>query len=162
MRDIDAKEGGHNTSFLTRIADNVLAILNNDQKAQLVALGNAQENDIRRFARARLPLIKAFRRNLYGDIPPGSKGLDREAVMKYSAGLYQLDGMLAYQRARVMGGIIRSLNEQQKTAMASLKFGDSRTWPDLPEQLEKEYASRGQCRHDDLCQRDVFLAGRFR
>ena len=50
MRDIDAKEGGHNTSFLTRIADNMLAVLNDDQKAQLLALGKEQEDDIRRFA----------------------------------------------------------------------------------------------------------------
>ena len=103
MRDIDAKEGGHNTSFLTRIAKNMLAILNDDQKAQLLALGKEQESDIRRFAEMRLPLIKAFRRNLEGDIPAGSKGLDKDAVMKYSAELYELDGLLAYQRAKVMG-----------------------------------------------------------
>ena len=78
MRDIDAKEGGHNTSFLTRIANNMLAILNDDQKAQLLALGKEQENDIRRFAEMRLPLIKAFRRNLEGDLPAGSKGLDKQ------------------------------------------------------------------------------------
>jgi hypothetical protein len=41
MRDIDAVEGGHNTSFLTRIANNMLAVLNNGQKAQLLALGKA-------------------------------------------------------------------------------------------------------------------------
>ena len=78
MRDIDAKGGGHNTSFLTRIANNMLAILNDDQKAQLLALGQEQENDIRRFAEMRLPLIKAFRRNLEGDLPAGSKGLDKK------------------------------------------------------------------------------------
>ncbi|MCX5649704.1 MAG: hypothetical protein NTX40_11555, partial [Planctomycetota bacterium] len=55
MRDIDAKEGGHNTSFLTRIAHNMLAVLNDDQRAQLLALGKEQENDIRRFAEMRLP-----------------------------------------------------------------------------------------------------------
>jgi hypothetical protein len=141
MRDIDGKGGGHNTSFLTRIANNMLAILDNDQKAQLVALGKEQENDIRKFAQLRLPLIKAFRRNLEGDIPPGSNGLDKGAVIRYSAELYQLDGLLAYQRAKVMGGILRSLNEQQKAALAKLKFGDSRTWPDLPEQLDKRSMS---------------------
>jgi hypothetical protein len=57
MRDIDAKEGGHNTSFLTRIADNTLAVLSPAQKTQLLALAKAQENDIRRFAEMRLPLI---------------------------------------------------------------------------------------------------------
>ncbi|MEI8164679.1 MAG: hypothetical protein WCI19_16215, partial [Betaproteobacteria bacterium] len=59
MRDIDAREGGHNTSFLTRIAHNMLTILNDSQKAQLLALAKEQESDIRRFAEMRLPLIKA-------------------------------------------------------------------------------------------------------
>ena len=141
MRDIDAKEGGHNTSFLTRIADNMLAILTDDQKAKLLALAKAQENDIRLFAEKRLPLIQAFRRNLEGTPPAGSKGLDRNAVVKYSADLYELDGLLAFQRAMGMGSIIRSLSDQQKTALAKLKFGDSRTWPDLPEQLDKRSMS---------------------
>jgi hypothetical protein len=61
--------------------------------------------------------------------------------MKYSADLYELDGLVAFERARVMGGIIRSLNAQQKAALAKLKFGDSRTWPDLPEQLDKRSMS---------------------
>ena len=141
MRDIDAKEGGHNTSFLTRIAQNMLAILNDDQRAQLLALGKEQESDIRRFAELRLPLIKAFRRNLEGDLPAGSKGLNKEAVAKHSADLYELDGRLALERAKVMGSIIRSLTEQQKAALAKLKFGDSRTWPDVPEQLDKRSMS---------------------
>lgn len=141
MRDIDAKEGGHNTSFLTRIASNMLTILNNEQKAQLVALGQQQESDIRKFAEMRLPLIKAFRRNLEGDVPAGTKGLDKSAVMKYSADLYELDGRLAYERAKVMAAVLLSLNDQQKAALAKLKFGDSRTWPDLPEQLDKRSMS---------------------
>ena len=141
MRNIDAKEGGHNTSFLTRIANNMLAILNDEQQGQLVALGKEQESDIRRFAEMRLPLIKAFRRNLEGDLPAGSKGLDKNAVREWSADLYELDGLLAFQRAKVMGGILRSLNGRQKAALAKLKFGDSRTWPDLPEQLDKRSMS---------------------
>jgi Spy/CpxP family protein refolding chaperone len=141
MRDIDAKEGGHNTSFLTRIANNMLAILNDSQKAQLLTLAKAQQNDIRQFAEKRLPLIKAFRQNLEGNLPVGSKGLDKAAVTKYSADLYELDGLLAFQRANVMGEVIRSLSAQQKAALAKLKFGDSRTWPDLPEQLNKQSMS---------------------
>jgi len=117
MRDIDAEEGGHNTSFLTRIANNMLSILNDEQMAKLISLGKEQENDIRLFAEKRLPLIKAFRRNLGGDIPSGSNGLDKGAVVKYSADLYALDGLLAFQRAKVMGGIIRSLNKQQKESL---------------------------------------------
>ena len=141
MRDIDAKVGGHNTSFLTRIANNMLAILNDSQKAQLLTLGAVQESDIRRFAEQRLPLIKAFRRNLDGELPAGSKGLDKDAVVKYSARLYELDGRLAYQRAQVMGNLIHSFSDQQKAALAKLKFGDSRTWPDVPEQLDKQSMS---------------------
>ncbi len=141
MRDIDAKEGGHNTSFLTRIAHNMLAVLNDDQRAQFLTLGKEQENDIRQFAEKRLPLIKAFRRNLEGDLPAGSKGLDKSAVVKYSADLYELDGLLAFQRAKVMGGILCGLSDPQKAALAKLKFGDSRTWPDLPEQLDRRSMS---------------------
>ena len=141
MRDIDAEEGGHNTSFLTRIAQNMLAVLNDDQKAHLVALAKQQESDIRRFAQMRLPLIKAFRRNLAGDLPAGSKGLDQNAVMRYSADLYELDGLLAFQRAKVMGGIIHGLTARQKATLAKLKFGDSGTWPDVPEQLDRRSMS---------------------
>ena len=141
MRDIDAKEGGHNTSFLTQIANNMLTILNSDQKAQLLALGKEQEKEIRQFAEKRVPLIKAFRRNLAGDLPAGSTGLDKNAIVNYSAELYELDGQLAYQRAKVMGGIIYSLTAPQKAALAKLKFGDSRTWPNVPEQLDKRSMS---------------------
>lgn len=141
MRDIDAAGGGHNTSFLTRIAQNVLAVLNDDQRAQLLALGRAQERDIRSFAEKRLPLIKAFRQNLRGDFAADGRGLDRKVVISYSADLYELDGLLAFERARVMGGIIRSLNTQQKAALARLRFGDSKTWPDVPEQLDRRSMS---------------------
>jgi len=137
LRDIDAGGGGHNTSFLTRIAHNLLAVLNDNQKAQLLALGKEQESGILQFAEKRLPLIKAFRRNLEGDLPPGSQGLDRKAVIKYSADLYMLDGLLAFQRAKVMGGILRGLNDRQQAALARLKSGDSRTWPDIAEPLDR-------------------------
>lgn len=137
MRDIDAGGGGHNTSFLTQIADNVLAILSDAQTARLHALAVEQQDDIRRFAEQRLPLIRAFRRNLEGDIPAGSHGLDRRAVMAASADLYELDGRLAFRRAEVMAGVVRDLNAQQRAALAAFKFGDSRTWPDRPEQLDR-------------------------
>jgi hypothetical protein len=137
MRDIDAAEAGHNTSFLTRIADNVLAVLNDGQRGQLTALASEQRDDIRRFAEMRLPLIKAFRRNLEGNWPSGSKGLDRNAVVEYSATLYELDGKLSYRRAKVMAGILRSLSEPQKAALGRLKFGDSRTWAEVGEQIDR-------------------------
>jgi hypothetical protein len=133
MRDIDQASRGHNTWFLTSIASNMLTILNDDQKAQLVALAEKQKDDIERFAKMRFPLMKAFRRNLEGDIPENSQGLDKAAVIKYSSMLYELDGTLAYQRAQVMGNIIHSLNSTQIADLAKLKFGDSATWPDIEE-----------------------------
>jgi len=141
MRDIDIAQDGHNTSFLTRIAENMLAILDDSQKRQLLELAEQQRNDIRKLAEMRLPLIAAFRRNLSGDIPKGSTGLDRKAIMAYSADLYALDGKLAFGRARVTGGILRGLSAKQKESLTRLKFGDSRTWPDVGEQLDKRSMS---------------------
>lgn len=137
LRDVDVAEGGHNTSFLTRIADNVLAVLDEGQKAKLRELGFEQQADIRRFAEMRFPLIKAFRRNLEGDLPAGSAGLDRAAVAKLSADLYALDGALAFRRAEVTGGILHGLSADQKAALGKLKFGDSRTWPAVGEQVDR-------------------------
>lgn len=137
MRDIDAREGGHNTNFLTRIAHNMLTILDAGQKAKLLALANQQQADIRRFAEMRLPLIKAFRLNLEGGVPQGSSGLSRQAVVNYSAELYALDGKLSYERAKVMAEVLRSLSATQKAALGRLKFGDSSTWPDVPEPLDR-------------------------
>jgi Spy/CpxP family protein refolding chaperone len=145
MRDIDAAEGGHNTSFLTRIADNMLAVLDDAQKAKLVALAGRQQADIRRFAQMRLPLIAAFRRNLEGNAPAGT-ALSRQAVMRYSASLYELDGKLAFDRARSTAEVLRSLTPAQRAALAKLKFGDSRTWPDIAEQLDR----RSMSHEDDV------------
>lgn len=137
MRDIDAREGGHNTNFLTRIAHNVLAILDDGQRSRLLTLARAQQDDIRRFAEMRLPLIAAFRRNLEGKLPAGSAGLDRQSVVRHSAELYALDGKLSYERAKVMAEVLRSLSPAQKAALARLKFGDSGTWPDVAEPLDR-------------------------
>lgn len=137
MRDIDAAEGGHNTSFLTRIADATLAVLSDAQKDRLQALAVEQGPDIRRLALLRLPMIRAFRRNLEGDLPTGSPGLSRTALMARSAALYELDGRLAFRRAEVMAEVLRSLDSRQRAALGRLSFGDSRTWPNLPEQLDK-------------------------
>ena len=43
-----------------------------------------------------------------------------------------------------MGKVISSLSSEQKAALAKLKFGDSRTWPDIPEQLDKRSMSHSQ------------------
>jgi hypothetical protein len=140
MRDIDGAEGGHNTSFLTRIANATLAALTDEQRARLVTLAREQEGPIEEFARRRYPLIVAFGRQLRGEVPAGTS-LSRESVMKYSADLYELDGSLAFERARVVGAVIRSLDARQRDALGRLKFGDSTTWPDLPDQVDKRSLS---------------------
>ena len=141
IRDIDGAALGHNTDFLTRIANNTLRILNDGQKAQLVALGQSQSPRIRDLALKRFPLIQAFCRNLAGNFPAGGQSLNREAVMKYTSGIFETSGELAFERAEVYGKIIRSLTTAQKAEFAKLKFGDSRTWPDVAEAFDKRTVS---------------------
>ena len=43
-----------------------------------------------------------------------------------------------------MGKVISSFSNEQKATLAKLKFGDSRTWPDIPEQLDKRSMSHSQ------------------
>jgi hypothetical protein len=133
MRDIDAAGYGHNTTFLSRVANNVLLTLNASQKAQLVALAKTQGPLYSNFAYNRLPLMAAFRQNLNGKAPSGSKGLNTSAVSKYTAALYGIDADLSYNRAITVGKIIRSLTDSQKAYLAKMKFGDYSTWPDVPE-----------------------------
>ena len=137
MRDVDRIGLGHNTSFVPRVANSVLAVLTDAQKAQLVALGKEQEPLLGEFARKRFPLIKAFHRQLAGQTPAGSSGLSREAVASFAADLYEIDGRLSYRRAEVLGGIVRSLTEEQKARLGKMTFDDSSTWPDLPDQVDK-------------------------
>lgn len=144
LRDIDAAAGGHNPSFLTRIAFNMLTLMTPAQTAQLAELAAAQEADLRRFALARLPLMRAFRRELDGQIPAGSTGLDHGAVVSHSARLYELDGRLTLQRARVMARVARSFGPEQSARLESLKFGDSRTWPDVPEPAARRGLNHAQ------------------
>lgn len=133
MRDIDAAGYGHNTTFLSRVANNVLLNLNDSQKAQLVALAKTQAPLYSNFAYNRLPLIAAFRQNLEGKYPSNSKGLSASAVQKYVAALYSIDADLSYNRAITVGKIIQSLTTAQKTYFSKMKFGDYSTWPDGPE-----------------------------
>jgi Raf kinase inhibitor-like YbhB/YbcL family protein len=141
MRDVDQNELGHNTSFVPRAANNVLYILTDAQKAQLVALAKEQEPLLTDFAHKRFPLIQAFCRQLEGKIPAGSAGLNREAVMTYTAGIFEIDGLLSCRRAEVLGGIIRSLTAEQKAYLAKMVFNNSATWPEQSDQIDKKSMS---------------------
>jgi phosphatidylethanolamine-binding protein (PEBP) family uncharacterized protein len=141
MRDVDSNQLGHNTSFVPRAANNVLHVLTDRQKAQLVALAKEQEKLLTSFAYKRFPLIKAFFRQLKGDLPSGSTGLNRQSVMQYTADLYEIDGLLSYRRAEVLGGIIRSLSDKQKQYLGKMVFNDSATWPERGNELDRRSLS---------------------
>jgi hypothetical protein len=133
MRDIDAAGYGHNTTFLSRVANNVIKVLNTSQKAKLVALAKAQAPLYSNFAYNRLPLIAAFRQNLEAKAPAKSTGLSSAAVQKYAAALYSIDASLSYNRAVTVGAIVNSFDASQKAYLAKMQFGDYNTWPDVPE-----------------------------
>jgi hypothetical protein len=136
MRDVDTAGYGHNTTFLSRVSNNVLYILNDSQKAKLIALAKTQAPLYVNFAYNRYPLMNAFRRSLEGKIPTGSKALDITAVSKYTAALYKTDADLSYNRALVVGGIITSFTADQKAYLAKMQFNNYLSWPDVAENEE--------------------------
>ena len=133
MRDVDTAGYGHNTTFLSKAANNVLKILTDAQKAKFVALAKEQEPLYINFAYNRLPLMVAFRNNLEGKLPAGATGLSTDAVKAYTGNLYNLDAQLSYRRAEVVGGVIASFTEDQKAYLAKMEFDDSSTWSDVAE-----------------------------
>lgn len=133
MRDVDVAGYGHNTQFLSRVANNVLYILDDAQTAKLVALAKEQAPLYVGFAYNRLPILNAFRRNLEGSLPTGSTGLDIDAVAGYTAALYETDASLSYNRAVTVGSIIQSFTDSQKAYLAKMAFNDFNTWPDVGE-----------------------------
>jgi hypothetical protein len=129
LRDNDPDGMGHNTSFLTRVANNVIFILDDAQFAQLRTLAAAQLGQIDLYGYKRYPLMKAFRRLLDGDIPAGSAGLNVESVKKASRELYLIDGQISYDRAVLYAGIVASLNATQKSWLDAMKGKGWNSWP---------------------------------
>ena len=80
MRDIDAKEAGHNQMFLGKIGNATLAILDAKQKALFLDLAVKQESAYQDLVKSRLVVIKAFRDNMEGKGPAGNTGLSQKAV----------------------------------------------------------------------------------
>jgi hypothetical protein len=66
-------------------------------------------------------LVKAFRRDLEADGFTGCKGPDKNALMKYSAGLYVPAGWPSFQRINVMSDIIR-INSFVRLVRGGLKM----------------------------------------
>jgi len=121
LRDNDPTDLGHNTSFVTIIANTVLNILSTDQINLFVASARNQIDLINQFAYKRFPLLDAFRRLQQGDLPAGTTQLSKEAVMAYTAELYRVDGQISYGRAQLFGRLLNSMTAAQKTELAALK-----------------------------------------
>ena len=111
----------------------MLYILNDAQKAKLVALAKEQAPLYVNFAYNRFLLTNAFRRNLEGNIPAGSTGLSSQAVSQYTSGLYKTDADLSYNRALVVGDIVNSFTADQKAYLAKMQFNNYASWPDVAE-----------------------------
>ena len=133
MRDIDTAGYGHNTDFLSRVANNVISILTSSQKAKLLALAKVQTPLYDKIAYNRFPLMNAFRRNLSGSIPSGSAGLNSAAVEKYTGALYKIDADLSYNRAITVGAIVQSFSDSQKAYLAKMDFNNYNSWPNVSE-----------------------------
>ena len=133
MRDVDVAGYGHNTQFLSRVANNMLSILTEDQLEKLRVLAAEQAPLYENFAYNRFPLMAAFRASLEGDLPDGAAALDSDRVAAYCANLYGFDAQLAYHRAVVVGGIIDSFTPAQTEYLSQMAFDDFSTWPDVQE-----------------------------
>ena len=141
MRDIDTAGKGHNPVFLNRVAGNVLYVLNDGQRALLEKASREEAVQMRVLAEMRFPLIKAFYRELGGDIPSGSRGLNKDAVMRYVGKIFAFDAQLSYRRAQIFGQLATSFTPEQKAWLGRMKFGDFNTWPDID--VEKYKLPRG-------------------
>jgi len=145
LRDNDPSNMGHNTSFLTRIANNVIYILNDSQLARLSALAAAQQTQVDLYGYKRYPLMQAFRRLIDGNIPSGSTGLNLNAVKKASRELYLIDGQISFDRAVLYASIINSLDATQKAYLEAMKGKGWSSWPDITDaQINSKTSSLAQ------------------
>ena len=144
MRDIDVAVKGHNPMFLNRVAGNVLQTLNAEQKQKFLDLAEEQSSQLEALARMRLPLIKAFHRQLDARIPTVSDGLNEAAVVKYVGDIFEKDAELSLRRAEVMAQVWRSLTPEQKAYFAKMKFGDFNSWPAIDERDKIRDTGRGK------------------
>jgi len=131
MRDIDAAQKGHNPMFLNRVGGNVLKTLTDEQRKGFETLARRQAEQFNTLARKRWPLIKAFCRELNGEVPAGSQGLNKDSVVQYVGEIFTFDAELSYVRAAAFGKLASALTPEQKAFLGKMKFGDFNTWPDV-------------------------------
>ena len=131
LRDNDPDNMGHNTSFLTRVANNVLYILTDAQLAQLKALAGNQASQISQYGYQRFALMQVFRRLIDGSLPSGKSGISLDAVKAASRALYQIDGQISFDRALLYANLIRSLDATQKGHLDAMKGKGWNSWPNI-------------------------------
>lgn len=131
LRDNDPDNMGHDTDFLTRVANNVIYILNDSQMAQLEALATTQLSQVNLYAYQRFTLMDAFSRELTGNFPSGSSGLNLDAVKQASHALYLIDGQLAFDRAMLYVSVYNSMDSAQVAYLQSMKGKGFNEWPDI-------------------------------
>ena len=133
LRDNDPDGMGHNTSFLTRVAYNIIYILSDAQLAQLQTLATAQADQINQYGYQRFTLMQAFRRLLEDDLPSDTSGLSLSAVKAASKALYRIDGQISFDRALLYANILSSLSSNQLAYLSAMKGQGWSSWPDITE-----------------------------
>lgn len=130
LRDNDLSGMGHNTSFLTRIAENVIYILSDEQFRQLTVLAMGQQADVSTYGYGRFRLMKAFRLLLDNQLPSGATGLSLEAVKNVSRDLYLIDGQISYDRAVLYASVLKGMTPTQIAYLDDMKGKGWSDWPD--------------------------------
>jgi hypothetical protein len=160
LRDNTPEGNGHNTSFLTNLAFNVLSILTDEQFAILKSLAESQVSQINLYAYKRYPLMKAFRRQLTKDLPTGSTGLSLTAVKAASNELYRLDGQISFDRAVAYATVYRTLNADQIAYMEAMDAGGFASWT-VPAAMETAVRNRMKGVSNDVSVALMTYAGDF-
>jgi len=135
LRDTTQVGMGHSTDFVTNAANNVLFILSDAQKTKMIATAKVQASLVNEFASMRYPLMVAFRRQLDADLPDCSSGLSKAAIVNYSSSLFEIDGEITIQRAKLFAEIINSLTDSQRKYLDDMVTGGFASWSPLPNQL---------------------------
>jgi hypothetical protein len=125
LRDNDPDHMGHNTSFLTRVAENVIYILNDAQLTQLADLSVAQEEQFNLYASATSSIVKMRTDidTLLRDLMTSTDSSDsiKAQVLELSGTYGDLDGENNYNYAIVFAQFYNTLSDYQKTQLAALR-----------------------------------------
>jgi len=144
LRDATQEGQGHSTDFVTNSANNVLYILNDEQKQMMIDLAESQVDLVNKYAYSRYPLLLAFRMQLEGKIPSGKTVLSKEAVIDYSEDIYLIDAEISMQRAELFGNIIRSLDDDQIEFLDAMVEGGFYSWEPRDDQIDKKSLSHDE------------------